>query len=397
MNTYTRAYIDQALNGKMQGRIGNLISVDNVVNEAVRRVSSEVKPGSLKSNAFVVPFEYGNYYLAPLPVDMLNDSVRGMYDVVDSEQIHFLMTFEQDMDAWGGRTRVAAVVNVNGNRYLKMNFAPQVSGLYVEDLDDYSNWSNFMSASNISDETRNFMYKDKAVRFDMDFDSNTNVQIRNTTTSIGDVSAYIDNGSTIQFYLYIPNAEKTGAVSLSLGSDASNYNTYTTENRFSLVKGWNVVNIPVDNPAVTGTPDMENVDFIQLDISKESDKQAVKGCVFNGFFIGEAKRYRFNYYNDQYWKNDSEDRTKNRSTKSDDYIICEDDFANAVVYQAAIIGSDEADMPQSKINSYQNHLDKIIEMGTPDDCMEIMQPSTYQDIHDTNSRWDSDIYSNSGY
>lgn len=384
MNTYTLGDVKSGLNGKIQGRIGMLISPTNVVAEASRQIIKDLKPSSSATQTKITPFYKSNGgSFAFLPDDLNGKSIRGLYDEIDGVKKDVVLTFEEDLTKFFVNSSLAIVEN-NGQKYIKTNFSFHLQGKEITPFSTISNVSISGSGTNL-DRTSSVVIDGFGGSFDLQNDSNTNITITSTNT-LGDLSSFLElAGRGLVFQFYTLNGEGITSIDVVLGSDDSNYITYTGAVR-SFRGGRNTVAIDLESGVETGTVDKTNIAYSKIIINKTANKQAINSLILSDFYLGESNRYRLPYYSTQIWQS-SEGIKKIKPTEDDDFVVCEDSFFDALVYRAAIIAANEVDMTINSIKMMEGAY-KDAKMDHPvDDSLMVMSPSD-MDYTNTSNLYD---------
>lgn len=158
--------------------------------------------------------------------------------------------------------------------FVGINHGSKYSAKGIEDCDSLTNsgtWAADTSGSdalNLTVDEEEFKTGTGSFNFDLVATQSANdyAIIQNTTMTAMDLSEYEDISSFL-FQVYIPDKEYTTSFTLYWGSDTSNYwsATATTDmDGAAWSDGWNRVKIAWEDATKTGSPDIDNIDYVGI-------------------------------------------------------------------------------------------------------------------------------------
>lgn len=141
-------------------------------------------------------------------------------------------------------------------------------------------------------------------RFDINDSSNAgfiecqNLQFPNNNPSTPvdiDITPFLQLGAVFT-WLDLPYWKVVTSVKLSIGSDSSNYYSYSVvgphdNNQF--LNDWNLLKFPLDNLEVTGIPNPANITYLRIDISTTG--QTLNACHFENVVARKGNVYQIKY------------------------------------------------------------------------------------------------------
>lgn len=171
-----------------------------------------------------------------------------------------------------------AIERKDNDAYLVINHKSRFNAQNISSMDsitaDGGTWavdSTNSDATNLTVDT--VEYKEGSASFNFDVDvsqsGNNRATIQNSTLTSLDLSSYEDLASWL-LRVYIPDVTYVSSYTLYWGSSTSDYwsTTVTTDiNGNALADEWNRLKFTWSSATQTGTPDVEAIDFIRIDVN----------------------------------------------------------------------------------------------------------------------------------
>lgn len=176
------------------------------------------------------------------------------------------------------------MINATGNK---------VSVNNATSYDGDGTWVAAGDASNISTDTNEFFDLTGSINFDYNGTSGT---LTVSDMSAKDLSDYVDR-SAVYMNIFLPTVSNFTSVTIRIGSDSSNYYTASATTDHigdSVVTGWNKLKFNVWDTSV-GSPDAENIDYIQITLAYGSTANDTDFRIEN-IFVSEDIPLILEYY-----------------------------------------------------------------------------------------------------
>jgi len=351
---YSRSDLKSAINRGIQNKQGLLIDFAETCNEAVRLVLNEVRIRSTRRKFALVPnlLAGENQYQAPTDlrgnfiIDIPAQATRsdGEFNLVPTEQF-----------ARVARMGDIAIDDYNGIRVLYIRSATQDQSATIDPLSQIQGsggtWDAFGDADALVVNTDNYIKGNGSLEFSIDASAGVTAGIFKTDADNIDLSEFIQKNAS--FYSYALASSITGitAVTLRLGTDASNYFQYqvTVQNDgTALQTGWNALRFDALSPTVVGVPDENDILYEALFFNKETSKQNEGGYAFNYLVAKKGQYADVKYYGTNGWTS-SDGVYKLKSTIDSDLLIAGEDEFDLFVKKGRVVAAMEADLAESTI------------------------------------------------
>lgn len=236
------------------------------------------------------------------------------------------------------RIEVAAIEFLNSTPYLKLKVTETLNSTTLVNCDSYNGngeWVASGDATNVSTDTARYKEGSGSVSFDSS-GSSTSVVLTNSTFTAVDLTDY-ENISKLFCYVKLPSTIPT-SITLKFGSDASNYHTKTittAQNGIAFQQGWNLLGFDWETSTSVGTPDLENITYLQLTITN-STAVAQTGYHVDYFTARIGKECSLDFYSKYLVKNVSGVRQE-RFLTGDDSTILEGEESSLLIDEATIL------------------------------------------------------------
>ena len=316
------------------------------INTAIDLVSSHLGlPGHERQYTFNY-FEENPYI--PLPTDF-GEPICLRYDEDRLNQFNRFRFMSpeyiyQRIDAVGYQTALWSYEFSSEQKKLIVLAKNSTAEIIIEPFDnsaDYWNASN--DAENIVND--NITYKEEAGS--LRFDVNVNLSADNKATltrtfSQGyDLRTMNDQGYFLA-YVYIPNITNFSSITLSWGSDNSNYWAQTVMNQLdgsAFKVGWNTIGIPWYDASIVGVPDETNVKWFKFDFSYTASYVSTPGFRLDYLLAKKPDKMIVSYYTTYRGKNTLGNYITSFSNPTDTFLFGDFDPAlrQLVAIETAVI------------------------------------------------------------
>jgi len=348
---YDRATFRDRVNAGIQGKKGLLIDMDELLNEAVREVKTEVRIRSAKRRNSLVPNLYRDEFQYTCPsdlegldiIDIPQQAVRedGEFNLVPTEQFMRNKKFGD-----------IAIDDFNGIRVLLINSRVVDSQVVVDPLSQLAvvggTWATFGDGTALAANSDDYVRGNASLEFDINAAAGTMAGIQVTKTIGEDLSAFIAHSAAIFVNARITSATGITNYKLRLGTSVGAYYEYTVTLRSdgtAFAAGWNTLRFDLTTPSSTvGSPDATNVKYIVLYMTKSTGKVSEAGYMFNWLVAKKGKYADVSYYSKYGWYTAAGAFIEN-STADTDLLVADTDEFDLFVKKARVLGAYEADIP----------------------------------------------------
>jgi hypothetical protein len=384
MFIYTRADLKSRINAKIQNRGGLLLSLEDLVNEAVRTVNTDVDLRSMRRKQPLAPnlFHGKNEYECPADF-----SAGGIIDVPQQAKrsdgsFFFVPTEEFYVKREQG---ALSLDNYNGINTLLINSDVPDVHTVISDLDSLSsgggNWVTYGDATNIRFDIDDYFKGNASLEFDMNA-GGTTAGIENDALNIFDITDYLSGDSAIFGMAKINVLDGITGYTVQIGDNPSNYYTKTVTVRNDgtpLQSGWNLVRFDLTGLTTVGAPTKVSTQFCRIFAVKTAGKAADTGFKLDYIVIKRGKNADFKYYSNYGWNNVAGVYIEN-STDDSDVLVCSNDEFQLFILKGKELGLDEVQDPQAAVTAAQtdyNNAVKAYQMQNPSEAK--IQTSSYYD------------------
>lgn len=344
--TNLKADLSGILHGTTLDQITNL---DGVIERAGRQVLQDIDPQETKRILPIVNALYNSVYDYPLPVDVKGNRIIDIRPQVNRyPQDWFKQSYNRDFDRLKrDDNQNQFTLNFNGSIKTARISAPYLPvGLTLNEADNVvgnGTWVNGTNTTNIATDNVNFASKSGSISFDLSAGSNPlDGFVYNSTMSAQDLTAYLDQG-TLFAYVFLPTATDFNSVTLSWGSDDSNYwyKTVTvTQQNTVLQSGWNLLQFDWKTATKVGSPVVTAIDYLKVNFNYDGVAQtAVR---IDSIVCRLGSIFEIEYYSKYLYRNASTNVFQEHILDDSDYINLDLDAVNMLVYRTAIFTAQQA-------------------------------------------------------
>ena len=349
---YTRTNLQDRLNSMIGGKNGQLLSLENLFNSAVRYVLTDMDLRGTKRNAVLAPNLFNDIYDYTLPtdtkkiIDILPQTERG-------EMTEWDLVSEEEFDRKKNRLdNLVAISDDDMVRRLKISRRVSDRAVILGRLEsptgDGDTWSAFGGVvdTDIKKDGDNYVKGIASLRFSGDgSNGDTNAGIQNKGLDAEDLSEYLATGS-----IFVRGRLTTGDTNIKqlnvrIGSDTSNYyqiSDSTTNENTAFETGWNLVRLDLSGKSTTGTPVDTAIDYVAAFWSKDSDAHSSDtDYAFDHIEIKKGIIHYLLYYTRYVWQTTTTAVYKENSTAATDTLSLYNDEVELVLAKAYELASIE--------------------------------------------------------
>lgn len=381
---YTRADLKSRINGGIQGKIGMLVSDEELMNEVVRDVYSVLDLRSAKRRTTLTPDLYNGIFEYNCPSDL---KATKIIDIPAQAKRHdgefFMTTPEQFRTKIGIRENSSydyndnynynnyfpypgaiAIDDYNGQRVLLINSSVDSKSVVVSEFDGLgsgasADWVIFGDAENLAKDDADFVKGAGSLKFDISSAGGTTAGISNDNVNSLDISQYL--GGTSAFFVYARITDPTNITDYKLrfGSSSSVYHTKTVTSQAdgtAFVSGWNLLRFEVSSLTDTGTPDDSAITYFALYMTKDGAKVSESDYKFDYLVLKKGEIHNIHYYTKYGWQS-SASAYKENSTDDSDLLVADTDEFNLIIKEGRYRASMETDLSDSQITKLEKERD----------------------------------------
>ena len=246
------------------------------------------------------------------------------------------------------------------------------------------NWAVTGTASSLAVDTAVYYQSPSSLRYSVTSGAGL---LTETLSSTIDLSSYEDVGVAFVANFIPSNASAYTSMTLKIGSDSSNYNSVTATTPFigSFTNNlWQLVAFDFSTASQTGTPDWENIDYIQL-------TDNVTGTITNirkgALFISQPTPSQILFQSAAIFVPTGTTTALTTITAGTDTVILNDPAYNLFLYEGALsilentsggMGDAMYERIDRKLNDKEKGLYAMFRGDNPSE--ELRQTSTYYDV-----------------
>lgn len=189
-------------------------------------------------------------------------------------------------------------INTTGlTQYLRLKYTGyNLTVNPITSVDQNGTWVGASAISNLAQNSYNTFDLPASLSFDY---SGTSGTLTNSTMEQTDLSRY-EKRSAFYLDIFLQSVTSFTSVTIKVGSDASNYITVTATTDYigvTPIVGWNRFKFTWNGSTTTvGTPDVENMDYVEITIAYGSNPSTTGNAIQN-LFVCEDVPMTFWYYN----------------------------------------------------------------------------------------------------
>jgi len=264
----------------------------------------------------------------------------------------------------GRRPADAVLYSLEGNKIyiLSKNVYPPLS---IDKCEKTDNWSVLNDAVNLGTSSAFKKEGDKSIKFDINVTASAldRASLKRTFSPSLNLQTYENKGS-FTLWLYIQQTTNLTSISFNWATDAANYYKTTVTKQAdgtSFAIGWNFLKFNWKDATIVGSPDPQNITYIQLDIDYTASFTSS-----NNWFLDDIKVLVYDPIVVKYYTNlvvkDSAGNFKSQVTDiTDDILVIQNELTLSLISLLSIQhyrGASTVD--KTYINSlYQSYYTKV--------------------------------------
>lgn len=340
---YSVTNLKADLNGILHGTTTSQITgLDNLINRAARQVLMDVDPNetirlsSLTNPVFDQVFDYA------APADLKGEKVIDIRPQVNrTPRDRWSQKYSEDFDInkdytlqpnfntnWNGAVKTLRIDSPQLNTGILLNNASS--------LTSNGTWTATAPASNLTVDNVNFFNLPSSLKFDLAALGSVGY-LENSTMNAQDLTSHRAQSSFF-LYTYLPTAANYTNLILRVGSDSSNYWTFTattTHEGNAFTNGWNLIRFDwTATSTVVGSPVVTAIDYLR--VSWTYNGTADVGVRLNGIYSRLGTILQIMYYSKYLFRDASTLAFKETTTADTDLINLDTDSYNLLLFLVAL-------------------------------------------------------------
>jgi hypothetical protein len=300
------AYSITAAKSELEGRlhgttINKITNIDRVFNRSARQLLLDIDPQETKRITQLGTI-YDKVFDYSAPADLKGDGIIDIRPQQERQSYDkYQGAYSQDFDLrkrWGNSQSSFSIQFDSGTKTIRIANQNATAGAKLNTCDTLTGngtWAVSGDASNLTIDNVDYVETSGSLKFDLASSGSQGIITNSDMTAI-DLTDH-ENQSAIFFYVYLQTASVFTSVEIRWGSDASNYwsRTLTTDAQGnSLQNGWNLMKAEWNGATETGSPDVENVDYIQVLYNYDGTEQT--GVKLDNIVSILGKIFEIEYY-----------------------------------------------------------------------------------------------------
>lgn len=366
MHSYSGLLNDLA--GILRNQVTSITGPRTQINTTLRRVVNEYDYESMKRSTRTAYAIYNDIVRNPLPSDM---KLEGLVDIQKNRNISrpsgqryrkvspnkFRTIYDFD---------TVAFEYIDGQQWLLSNLYTDRASALLHDMNSITEngtWAVADNGTNIVVNENNYISGDGSISVDL-APAGTILSIVNTTLATFDLTDI----TKIFGWVYLPTIENLSSATLRIGNDASNYyeDVITTPfNTDEFQVGWNFIGFDIGT--LTGTVDLDDVDYIKLSLTFSSAPATLTGFLFDNILASVADPAEIIYYSELPWQGTDGIWKLDSTTNEDILNVTEAEYPVFLLEVAAdlapMVPMSEADI--ARINKNRNKAAKLYKQRYP--------------------------------
>lgn len=332
-----RAELEGMLHGTTLDKVKN---VNGCFNRAARQLLLDIDPHETK-RITQTGLIYDRIYDYDIPADLKGDGVidirpqqeRQLYDKFQGK---YNQSFDLRKDRYGQSS--FTIQYDDGVKTIRMADRTATAGTQLNTCDSLTGngtWAVSGDASNLTIDNTDYIENSGSLKFNLASSGSQGI-ITNTGMTAIDLTEH-ENQSAIFFYVYLQTASVFTSIEIRWGSDASNYwsrSLTTTHQGNPFANGWNEMRADWNGATETGSPDVENIDYIQVLYNYDGTEQT--GIKLDNISSKLGKIYEIEYYSKYLFRNSSTGVFQETVLSNDDLINLDTETYNVFLWQVVL-------------------------------------------------------------
>lgn len=276
------------------------------------------------------------------PADLKGNKVIDIRPQVNRGiQNNFSQGFTEDFDlrkALKEGKEIFTVRHNSGTKSLRIaatHNSKRVTIHACDNITDNGTWAASSDASNLTQDTLNYVSGSASLRFDLAAGGTSGVLTNSTLTQV-DITDHDEVGSLF-LWLYFPTGSAITSVNLRWGNSSTVYwnrSVTATHEGLSFQNGWNLLRFDWNGATETGTVDPAVIDYVRVAITYSS-ASILSACRLDNIVVSIGSIYEIEYYSKYLFQTSA--GTWQETTSADgDIINLDTESYNLFRYECAL-------------------------------------------------------------
>lgn len=378
--SYT-TFLANVIDSALYTNIVSTTAIRNVMNRGIRKVISDLDLRSTKRKGTAIKI-FDDVYQYTCPTDLKGNAIidlvpQGERAICSSLSLTTEERFDRQKSVYNN------IISVSDNSMVRKVLASMdekdESDLisYLSSLTEGSGtWTAFGDGENLEIDNSNYVSGSGSLSFDISNAGGTTAGAYISGIDEFDLTDYSSDGSAFM-WIYIYSATNLTNWILRLGSDSSNYYSMTATTQAdgtTFTAGWNLIKWDFSGKTTTGTPDIDNCDYVACYMTKAGAKVSETDYRFNKLILHSGWYNQLLYYSKYGWQTSVGVWIEN-STADTDLINADTDELELFVERCRIeLYRDLKDWDEFKISSEEyEKLKKNYKLKYPSEKLKMVQ------------------------
>lgn len=367
---YTQATFQERLNGKIQGKIGMLVSPQETMNDAVRQVNSDFDILSLKRRSVLSPNLFNGIFDYLCPTDLKGNAIVDLPAQAKRSDGEFNLVSPQHFDTTSNNGDIA-IDSFNGTKVLKVRSVVDSQSIVVAELDstvsgsnNSTPWTGFgdVTDADIVDDNADYVKGNGSIKFSINAAAGTTAGIKNASIASLDISDYLGGTSAFFVWAKINSTTNLTSYTLRFGSSGSNYYSKTVTAQAdgtAFVSGWNLLKFDVSSLTETGTVTDTAITYFAIYMNKTIAKVSESDYKFDWLVLKKGVVTYVKYYSKYGWQTSPGSYIEN-STATSDLLVADTDEYDLYIAKARHLAADELGFDEADIARYKKDYEDML-------------------------------------
>lgn len=367
---YTQAIFQERLNGKIQGKIGMLVSAQETMNDAVRQVNTDFDIMSLRRRSVLSPNLFNGIFDYLCPTDLKGNAIVDLPAQAKRSDGEFNLVSPQYFDT-NRQNGDIAIDSFNGTKILKVRSIVDSQSIVVSELDSLTSgssngtsWTGFgdVTDADIVADNADYVKGNGSLKFAINAAAGTTAGIKNASISSIDISEYLGGTSAFFVWAKINSITDLTSYTLRFGSSDANYYSKTVTAQAdgtAFVAGWNLLKFDVSSLSETGSVTDTAITYFAIYMNKAVTKVSETDYKFDWLVLKKGVVTYVKYYSKYGWQTSAGSYIEN-STTTTDLLVADTDEYDLYIAKARHLAADELDFDEGTIARYKKEYEDML-------------------------------------
>lgn len=381
MPTYTRSDYKTRINAGIKGKVGVLISANDLMNQAARMVAAEIDMRSMRRKTELTPSLFTNIFEYTCPTDLKDYKIIDIDPQTDRKQTEYTLVPFEEFGRRQGKNTIA-ISDEDFVRKLLVSGTPvNDKNITISTMDSLTagggTWALFGDGTNLAADTDNYVRDNGAISWDISAAGGTTAGIQNSGLNSFDLTDYLGGNGSIFVWVYITSTTNLTNFILRVGSSSSDYysKTVTTQaDGTALANGWNLLRFALTSLSETGSVTDTACDFVALYMTKTAGKVSETDYRFDNLLLKKGEIHNLRYYSKYPWQS-SGGTYKENSTLDSDLLNADTTEFDLLVAKGIELAGEEVDETDASERAARRYtqMKQSYQMSNPSEAKNMVQ------------------------